>query len=101
MNKSTNDSVIELVHSLKPMIKTIQKKHKQYLLQLEPIVKDAIASKNQDDNYLGCLLDSLSDMAQFSRVGIELYHELLNYIDSFNPKLAQWYRESDEEINGI
>lgn len=101
MTHTTDDSVKEFVHSLKPMIKAIQKQQKQFLKQLEPIVKEAIASKNQDENQLGRLVDSLSDMVQFSGVGKELYHELLHYIDTFNPELAHWYRDNDQDITGI
>lgn len=96
---TTDNSVKELVHSLKPMIKTMQKQQKQYLKQLEPIVREAIASKNQDENYLSRLTDSLSEMALFSGVGQELYHDLLHYIDTFNPELAQWYRDNIIDIS--
>jgi methionine synthase II (cobalamin-independent) len=101
MKHTTDDSVKELVQSLKPMIKSMQKQQKLYLKQLEPIVREAIVSKNQEENYLNRLADSLSEMVLFSEVGHELYHELLNYIDTFNPELAQWYRDNDKEMNGL
>jgi hypothetical protein len=107
MNKSisniptTDDPMKELVHSLKPMIEAIQKQQKQCLKQLKPIVREAIASKNQEENELGRLADSLSEMAMFSGVGSELYHEFLDYIATFNPELAQWYRNNDIEMSGI
>jgi hypothetical protein len=101
MTHTTDDSLKEFVHSLKPMIKSLQKQQRQNLKQLEPIVREAISSKNQEENYLGRLLDTLSDMAQFSGVGQELYHELLNYIKTFNPELAQWYRDNDQDIAGL
>jgi len=98
---TTDGSVKELVHSLKPMIKALQKQQKQYLKQLEPIVREAIASKNQEVNYLSRLADSLSEMVMFSGVGNELYHEFLDYIYTFNPELAQWYRDNDIELSGV
>jgi len=101
MTHTTDDSVKELVHSLKPVIKAIQNQQKQYLKQIEPIVREAIASKNQEVNYLCRLADTLSEMAMFSVVGKEIYHELLQYIDTFNPELAQWYRDNDIEMSGV
>lgn len=98
---TTDGSVKELVNSLKPMIKALQKQQKQYLKQLEPVVREAIASKNQEENHLGRLVDSLSEMALFSGVGQELYHDLLHYIDTFNPELAKWYRDNDLEMSEI
>ena len=98
---ATDGSVKELVNSLKPVIKALQKQQKQYLLQLEPIVREAIASKNQKENHLSRLADSLSEMALFSGGGHELYHEFLDYIDTFNPELAQWYRDNDIEMSGL
>ena len=65
---ATDGSVKELLHSLKPMIEARQKELKLYLKQLEPIVREAIASKNQEVNELGRLADSLSEMALFSEV---------------------------------
>jgi len=107
MNKKTNNltttdgSFKALVHSLKPMIKAIQKQQKQHLKLLEPIVRKAIASKNQEVNELSKLSDSLSEMVVFSGVGQELYHELLDYIETFDPELAQWYRDYNKEMSGV
>lgn len=98
---TADDPVKELVHSLKPMIEAIQKQQKQYLKKLEPIVREAIASKNHKENELGRLADSLSEMVMFSGAGNELYHEFLDYIDTFNPELAQWYRDNDIEMSGV
>jgi methionine synthase II (cobalamin-independent) len=106
MNKTPNHideadaSVKELVNSLKPLIKSMQKHQKQYLKQLEPMVRDAIASKNQDVNYLCRFVDALSEMAMFSGVGDELYNEALDYLSTFNPEVAKWYREYDKEMSG-
>ena len=97
----TDDPVKELVHSLKPMIEAIQKQQKLYLKQLEPIVREAIASKNHKENELGRLADSLSEMVMFSGAGHELYHEFLDYIDTFNPELSKWYRDNDIEMSGV
>lgn len=107
MDKRTNNihtkdgSVKELVNSLKPVIEAMQKQQKQYLKQLEPIIREAITSKNQEVNDLSRLADSLSEMVMFSGVGHELYHEFLDYIDTFNPELAQWYRDNDKEMSGV
>jgi hypothetical protein len=97
----TDDPVKELVHSLKPMIEAIQKQQKLYLKQLEPIVREAIASKNHKENELGRLADSLSEMVMFSGAGHELYHEFLDYIDTFNPELTKWHRDNDLEMSGF
>jgi hypothetical protein len=107
MDKKTNNihttggSVKELVHSLRPMIMTLQKQQKQYLKQLEPIVREAIGSKNQVENDLIRLADSLSEMVMFSGVGHELYHEFLDYIGTFNSELAQYYCDNDMEMSGV
>jgi hypothetical protein len=98
---TSEDPVKRLVHSLEPMIEAIQKQQKQCLKQLEHIVRDAIASKNHKENELGRLADSLSEMALFSGASGELYHEFLEYIDTFNPELAQWYRDNDIEMSGV
>jgi hypothetical protein len=98
---NTNDSIKEFVDSLLPVIKEVQRLQKQQLKQLKPIVHDAITSKVQDEKYLCRLADSLSEMVNFAGIGDKLYNELLDYISTFNPETAKWYRESDKEMNGI
>jgi hypothetical protein len=95
-----NKDYKELVNSLKPVIKSIQKHNKQQLKQIEPIVREAIASKSQDVNYLCRFVDSLSEISMFSEVGDELYNEVLDYLSTFNPEVAKWYREHDKEMSG-
>ncbi|MDR1877973.1 MAG: hypothetical protein LBQ64_00225, partial [Bacteroidales bacterium] len=48
----TDATLDEFVSSLTPKIKSMQKQQKQYLKQIEPMVREAIASKNKDEHYL-------------------------------------------------
>jgi hypothetical protein len=52
-------------------------------------------------NELCRLADTLSEIVLFSGAGSELYHAFLNYIGTFNPELAQWYRDNDMEMSGV
>jgi len=97
----SDDSLKGFVDSLLPMIKELQKLQKQQLKQLEPVVKHAITSNDRDKKQLCRLADTLSDMVNFSGVGERLYNELLDYIATFKPETAKWYREHDKEMAGV
>ena len=74
--------------------------NRQELARIEPVIREAMAAKIQDLDYLDKLTDSLHDIA-FSGFGLELYDEYLDYIASFNPQRAKEYRDCDDEMNGL
>jgi hypothetical protein len=70
--------------------------------RIEPIIRDAIDSGNQNLEYLESIAEPLEDIVWgLSDIGNELYDEYLNYIESFNPQRAREYRDHNDELNGV
>ena len=86
--------------NLVKLLKKMEELNMQEYARIEPLIREAMASKVQDLNYLDKLMDALHDIV-FSGFGSELYDEYLDYIASFNPQRAKEYRNRDDEMNGL
>jgi len=91
---------MENIDHIVELAKDLNKLQNQQLSIVEPLVREAMTLGIQDSDYLGKIIDPLSDLA-FWGVGQELYDEFLNYIESFDPQRAKVYRDSDDELNGV
>jgi len=87
----------EVVNDLVRMLKKIGELKRQEFARIESVIREAMAAKIQDLDYLDKLTVSLYDFT-FSGFGLELYDVFLDYIASFNPQRAKEYRDRDDEI---
>jgi (p)ppGpp synthase/HD superfamily hydrolase len=83
------------------LLKELQRLCKQELAEIEPVIRQAMASGVRDLDYLDKITDSLYGIVLSSGIGRELYDEYLDYVESFNPQRAKEYRDCDDEINGV
>ena len=79
------------INNLVKLLKKLEKLNRRELTKIEPIIREAMAAKVQDLDYLDKLTDVLQDIV-FSGFGQKLYDEYLYYIASFNPQRAKEYR---------
>lgn len=88
-----------LVQNLGSLLKKINDMSNEELKKLTPFVNELIKNRSQDTKQIELLLDRLFDLV-LSGVGMDIYTKLLNYLQAFNPELADRIKEMDDDLLG-
>ena len=97
METDKNDN--KLLQDLVPLFKEMNDLSNRELDALTPLVHEVIKSKSRDTKQIEFFLERLLDLV-LSGIGIDIFTELLNYLQTFNPILANEIQEVSDGLLG-
>lgn len=89
----------DLINDIGNIFSQINEIHDKEIQYLTPLAKYLIENQSKDIEQIQAILERLFELVLFE-TGVDIYNELLAYLETVNPELAIEIKEGDEDLTG-